>query len=95
MLGKMNKKSALINKSRNIPLTEICRTLFLNNNQILMLFMCLFCFFQVGTNLVNVKINKRKELTVRELGGAMAPIWSSYYSDTSIIIVSWNLNFSN
>ncbi|XP_072044629.1 ADP-ribosylation factor-like protein 16 [Amphiura filiformis] len=40
----------------------------------------------VGTNLANININKRKELTVRELGGTMAPIWPSYFSDASIII---------
>ncbi len=33
----------------------------------------------VGTNLVNILNNKRQEITVRELGGAMASIWHNYY----------------
>ncbi len=33
----------------------------------------------VGTNLVNVLNLKKQEVTVRELGGAMAPIWHNYF----------------
>ncbi|XP_071797003.1 ADP-ribosylation factor-like protein 16 [Asterias amurensis] len=40
----------------------------------------------VGTNLMNVTIGRKTEVTVRELGGAMAPIWSSYFSDCSVLI---------
>eukprot|EP00794_Sanderia_malayensis_P007926 gene7926-8781_t len=34
----------------------------------------------IGTNLASVSFNKRK-INLRELGGAMAPIWKNYYSD--------------
>ncbi|MBN3314290.1 ARL16 protein, partial [Atractosteus spatula] len=40
---------------------------------------------QVGTNLTDLMLHKRK-LTVRELGGCMGPIWSSYYRDCSSVI---------
>ncbi|KAK6183833.1 hypothetical protein SNE40_002393 [Patella caerulea] len=41
----------------------------------------------VGTNIVNIITGRRNsELTVRELGGSMAPIWNKYYKDTSAII---------
>jgi glucose dehydrogenase len=33
----------------------------------------------VGTNLVTLRCGKQKEITIREVGGAMAPIWGSYY----------------
>ncbi|XP_076448918.1 ADP-ribosylation factor-like protein 16 [Babylonia areolata] len=39
-----------------------------------------------GTNLVNVVVHKKKEVTVRELGGSMGPIWKNYYRDSSAII---------
>ncbi|XP_069050786.1 ADP-ribosylation factor-like protein 16 [Lepisosteus oculatus] len=39
----------------------------------------------VGTNLTDLMLHKRK-LTVRELGGCMGPIWSSYYRDCSSVI---------
>ncbi|XP_038048889.1 ADP-ribosylation factor-like protein 16 [Patiria miniata] len=40
----------------------------------------------VGTNLVNVSVSKRNEVTIRELGGAMAPIWFNYFSDCSALM---------
>lgn len=40
----------------------------------------------VGTNLANVSVSRKKEVTVRELGGPMAPIWPSYYSGASVVI---------
>ncbi|XP_061159001.1 ADP-ribosylation factor-like protein 16 isoform X1 [Syngnathus typhle] len=39
----------------------------------------------VGTNLTDVML-RRKKLTVRELGGCMGPIWSSYFNDCSSVI---------
>jgi GTPase SAR1 family protein len=33
----------------------------------------------VGTNLVTVPLGNQKEITIREVGGAMAPIWRNYY----------------
>jgi hypothetical protein len=33
----------------------------------------------VGTNLVTVRLGNQKEMTIREIGGAMAPIWRNYY----------------
>ena len=39
----------------------------------------------VGVNLVSVSFGKRK-YNFRELGGAMAPIWSNYYKDASYIV---------
>lgn len=41
---------------------------------------------QVGTNLTDLTLKKRK-VTVRELGGCMGPIWPSYFSDCSSVIV--------
>ncbi|XP_060109059.1 ADP-ribosylation factor-like protein 16 [Heteronotia binoei] len=38
----------------------------------------------VGTNLTDLVIGKR--ITVRELGGCMGPIWSSYYSDCCCVL---------
>ncbi|ESO94628.1 hypothetical protein LOTGIDRAFT_227376 [Lottia gigantea] len=41
----------------------------------------------VGTNMVNVVTGRRTaEITVRELGGTMAPIWQKYYKDSYAII---------
>ncbi|XP_066291518.1 ADP-ribosylation factor-like protein 16 isoform X2 [Branchiostoma lanceolatum] len=40
----------------------------------------------VGTNLVNVQVGKKTELTVRELGGSMGPIWHSYYKDCKLLL---------
>uniref|UniRef100_A0A4W3JXZ7 ARF like GTPase 16 n=1 Tax=Callorhinchus milii TaxID=7868 RepID=A0A4W3JXZ7_CALMI len=39
----------------------------------------------VGTNLTDLTVNKKK-ITIRELGGCMGPIWSSYYGDCSAVI---------
>lgn len=39
----------------------------------------------VGTNLANVVFNKKK-YNIRELGGAMAPIWKNYYPDGQAVI---------
>ncbi|KAL8588966.1 hypothetical protein ACOMHN_065748 [Nucella lapillus] len=39
-----------------------------------------------GTNLMNVVVHKKKEVTVRELGGSMGPIWKNYYRDSSAIM---------
>ncbi|XP_028403800.1 ADP-ribosylation factor-like protein 16 [Dendronephthya gigantea] len=36
----------------------------------------------VGVNLVSLQINKKK-FCFRELGGAMAPVWSNYFKDSS------------
>ena len=41
---------------------------------------------QVGTNLTDLTV-KKKKLTLRELGGCMGPIWSSYFKDCSSVIV--------
>ncbi|KAJ6660368.1 hypothetical protein lerEdw1_017791 [Lerista edwardsae] len=38
----------------------------------------------VGTNLTDLSIGKK--ITVRELGGCMGPIWSSYYSDCRCVL---------
>lgn len=40
----------------------------------------------VGTNLVNVSLGKKCEITIRELGGSMAPIWHSYYKECRFLI---------
>ncbi|KAK2166856.1 hypothetical protein LSH36_34g03000, partial [Paralvinella palmiformis] len=40
----------------------------------------------VGTNLVNVVTSKKTEITVRELGGCMAPIWHNYYKDCQALM---------
>ncbi|XP_025022597.1 ADP-ribosylation factor-like protein 16 isoform X1 [Python bivittatus] len=38
----------------------------------------------VGTNLTDLSIGKK--ITIRELGGCMGPIWSSYYSDCHAVL---------
>ncbi|XP_026557615.1 ADP-ribosylation factor-like protein 16 isoform X1 [Pseudonaja textilis] len=38
----------------------------------------------VGTNLTDLPIGKK--ITIRELGGCMGPIWSSYYSDCHAVL---------
>ncbi|XP_067403263.1 ADP-ribosylation factor-like protein 16 isoform X2 [Emydura macquarii macquarii] len=38
----------------------------------------------VGTNLTDLLIQKK--ITIRELGGCMGPIWSSYYGDCSAVL---------
>ncbi|WAQ96465.1 ARL16-like protein [Mya arenaria] len=35
----------------------------------------------VGTNLVTVSVGRRQEITVREVGGCMGPIWKNYLKD--------------
>ncbi|PSN48914.1 ADP-ribosylation factor-like protein 16 [Blattella germanica] len=40
----------------------------------------------VGTNLVRLRLENQKELLIREVGGAMAPIWASYYSEKTKIM---------
>lgn len=35
---------------------------------------------------------KKTEVTVREMGGAMGPIWHNYYKDAHAVIVS-NVNY--
>ncbi|NWX29478.1 ARL16 protein, partial [Notiomystis cincta] len=39
---------------------------------------------QVGTNLTDLRLPRK--VTVRELGGCMGPIWSSYYSECSALL---------
>lgn len=41
---------------------------------------------QVGTNLTDLRLPRK--VTVRELGGCMGPIWPSYYSECSALLVS-------
>ncbi|GLH07718.1 ADP-ribosylation factor-like protein 1 [Gryllus bimaculatus] len=40
----------------------------------------------VGTNLVTIKLENQKEITIREIGGAMAPIWKNYYQGINKIV---------
>ncbi|GFO12448.1 ADP-ribosylation factor-like 16 [Plakobranchus ocellatus] len=40
----------------------------------------------VGTNLMTVMTLKKVEVTVREMGGAMGPIWHNYYNDSHAIM---------
>ena len=42
---------------------------------------------QVGTNLVNISVGKKADVTLRELGGSMAPIWPTYYKDSPAVMV--------
>lgn len=44
--------------------------------------------FQTGTNLVNITVHKKQEVTVREVGGSMGPIWPNYYKNANAIMVS-------
>ncbi|KPP61520.1 ADP-ribosylation factor-like protein 16-like [Scleropages formosus] len=46
---------------------------------------CPMSYQQVGTNLTDLTL-KKKKVTIRELGGCMGPIWPSYYSDCSSVI---------
>lgn len=39
----------------------------------------------VGTNIFNVKVNE-KNYQIREVGGSMAPIWSTYFNDIDKVI---------
>lgn len=49
----------------------------------------------MGTNLVNVVVHKKKEVTVRELGGSMGPIWHNYYKDVDAILARVFVIFSH
>ncbi|XP_064595583.1 ADP-ribosylation factor-like protein 16 [Liolophura sinensis] len=40
----------------------------------------------VGSNLVTVNIHKKHDITIRELGGSMGPIWQNYYKDCKTVI---------
>ncbi|XP_067671197.1 ADP-ribosylation factor-like protein 16 [Haliotis asinina] len=40
----------------------------------------------VGTNLTTVTLGRRDEITLRELGGSMVPIWHNYFKDAGAII---------
>lgn len=40
----------------------------------------------VGTNLVKLTLSRKMELTLRELGGCMAPIWTNYLSDCKSLV---------
>lgn len=42
-------------------------------------------FPQVGTNLTDIVAHKK--ITIRELGGCMSPIWSSYYGNCRSLLV--------
>ena len=46
----------------------------------------------VGTNLVNIATQRKHEVTVRELGGAMAPIWRSYFADCNAVIMMMDVS---
>ncbi|KAK3588529.1 hypothetical protein CHS0354_014240 [Potamilus streckersoni] len=48
----------------------------------------------VGTNLVNLSIGRKSELTVRELGGCMGPIWFNYLKDCSCLMYMVDLSNS-
>ena len=37
---------------------------------------------------MNISFGKRQEITVRELGGCMAPIWHNYYKDCHAVLVT-------
>lgn len=46
-------------------------------------------FPQVGTNLTDIVAQKK--ITIRELGGCMGPIWSSYYGNCHSLLVGPSL----
>jgi len=46
----------------------------------------------VGTNLVNIATQRKHEVIVRELGGAMAPIWKSYFADCNALIMMMDVS---
>ena len=48
-------------------------------------------FMKVGTNLMNVVIGRKQEVTVRELGGCMAPIWKDYFNNCKNVMVRYIL----
>lgn len=47
--------------------------------------LCMVFFPQVGTNLTDIVAHKK--ITIRELGGCMGPIWSSYYGNCRSLLV--------
>ena len=47
---------------------------------------------QVGTIMVNVSVSRRQEVTVREVGGCMGPIWQNYYKDCEALMVIYEKN---
>ena len=52
--------------------------------------LCASWFFpQVGTNLTDIVAQRR--ITIRELGGCMGPIWSSYYGNCHSLLVGRSL----
>ncbi len=36
---------------------------------------------------MNIVISRKNEITVRELGGCMAPIWHNYFKDSKTVMV--------
>ncbi|KAJ1529534.1 hypothetical protein ONE63_006307 [Megalurothrips usitatus] len=40
----------------------------------------------VGTNITTLQLPNEKEIVVREVGGAMAPLWNQYYQNITRII---------
>lgn len=48
----------------------------------------------VGTNLINIDCGRKSEVVVRELGGAMAPIWKNYFQDCKAVLVSTQYSIS-
>ncbi|KAH9504423.1 ADP-ribosylation factor-like protein 16 [Bulinus truncatus] len=40
----------------------------------------------VGTNLMTVNVLKKAEVTIRELGGVMGPIWNNYYKESHAVM---------
>lgn len=51
------------------------------------LYVFLIGLFQVGTNLITVSVNRRQDITMRELGGCMGPIWKNYFKDSVALMV--------
>lgn len=40
----------------------------------------------IGTNLFDIKFGDGSQISVRELGGMMAPLWKNYFSNTNKVI---------
>lgn len=40
----------------------------------------------IGTNLFDIKLNNGVQISVRELGGMMAPLWKNYFSNINKVI---------
>ncbi|XP_045212798.2 ADP-ribosylation factor-like protein 16 [Mercenaria mercenaria] len=47
----------------------------------------------VGTNLVAVSVSRRQEITMRELGGCMGPIWKNYFKEA--VALMYVIDLSN